>query len=55
MNFLMTDYVYPLSEKISLYKTLNLYLDNPRTKEEIEAVSEYIGLTPFSVPATMKV
>lgn len=42
MNFLMTDYVYPLSEKVPLSKALNLYLDNPRTAEEIEAVRRYI-------------
>lgn len=43
MNFLMTDYIYPLSEKIPLSKSLNLWLDNPRTEEEIAAVSNYIA------------
>ncbi len=42
MNMLMTSYVYPLAEKILLSEQLNAYLDNPRTDEEIQAVSEYI-------------
>ena len=43
MNFLMTDYIYPLSEKILLSEGLNLWLDNLRTEEEITAVSNYIA------------
>ena len=42
MNILMTFYAYPLSEKVLISKTLNAYLDNPRTEEEITAVREYI-------------
>lgn len=38
----MTFYAYPLSEKLLISKTLNAYLDNPRTEEEITAVREYI-------------
>jgi len=42
MNFLTTCYVYPLVEKICISKSLNAYLDNPRTEEEVSAVKEYI-------------
>jgi hypothetical protein len=38
----MTFYVYPLSEKILLSKSLNAYLDNPRTAEEVKMVKAYI-------------
>ena len=41
---LMTIYIYPLQEKILLSKTLNAYLDNPRTPEDIRTVQEYIEL-----------
>jgi DNA-binding helix-hairpin-helix protein with protein kinase domain len=42
MNFLPTEYIYPLHEPISLSIKLKLYLDNPRTDEEISLVEEYI-------------
>ncbi len=42
MNFLMTGYIFPLSEKIELSNKLNLYLDNPRTEKEVEVVRDYI-------------
>lgn len=42
MNILMTTYIYPLAEKMLLSEKLNAYLDNPRTDEEIEAVTGYI-------------
>lgn len=42
MNFLLTFYIYPLSQKILLSKHLNCLLDNPRTGEEISAVRDYI-------------
>jgi hypothetical protein len=42
MNFLLTNYIYPIREKILLSKSLGIYLDNPRTDKEIEAVTKYI-------------
>jgi len=42
MNFLLTDYIYPLSEAFPLSGKLKMYLDNPRTEEEIKAVTEYV-------------
>lgn len=42
MNFLLTNYIYPLEEKIALSENLNFFLDNPRTDEEINAVHEYL-------------
>jgi hypothetical protein len=42
MNFLLTNYIYPMRERLLLSGNLEIYLDNPRTDEEIEAVREYI-------------
>lgn len=42
MNFLMTCYIYPLSEKIILSQQLKFYLDNPRTEEEISLVKHFL-------------
>jgi len=42
MNFLLTEYIYPLKRKFPLSRKLKMYLDNPRTKEEIKYVREYI-------------
>ncbi len=42
MNFLLTDYIYPIREKVFLSNNLGICFDNPRTGEEIEAVTEYI-------------
>jgi len=53
MFILLTNYVYPLKEKIVLSDSLGFYLDNPRTKDEINMVAEslseshkYRGLIP---------
>lgn len=42
MNFLLTDYIYPIRERIPLSENLQIYLDNPRTDREVLAVTEYI-------------
>lgn len=42
MNFLMTFYIYPLSEEIVLSHHLSFNLDNPRTDEEISIVKDYL-------------
>jgi len=42
MNFLITYYIYPIREKFLLSGNLGIYFDNPRTDEEVEAVTEYI-------------
>lgn len=42
MNFELTCFIYPLKEKISYSKNLNLYLDNPRTPDEIEFFSNLL-------------
>jgi len=42
MNFLLTNYIYPLKEKVLLSKELDIYFDNPRTDKEIHAVTQYI-------------
>ncbi len=42
MNFLLTNYIYPLRERFPLSANLQLYLDNPRTDREVLAVTEYI-------------
>lgn len=42
MNFLLTQYFYPLKEKKILSNKLKFTLDNPRTEEEISIVKEYI-------------
>lgn len=42
MNFFLTDYIYPIREKVFLSNNLGICFDNPRTDEEIEAVTEYI-------------
>tara|TARA_R110002096_G_scaffold379492_1_gene573525 strand:+ start:96 stop:1295 length:1200 start_codon:yes stop_codon:yes gene_type:complete len=38
MNFILTKYIYPTSEKLVLSEKMNFTLDNPRSKEEIEVV-----------------
>jgi hypothetical protein len=42
MNFVLTKYIYPLETKRLLSTRLNIFLDNPRSKEEIEVVARYI-------------
>lgn len=42
MSFLLTEYIYPIKEKITLSGKYNFSLDNPRTEEEIELVVNYI-------------
>lgn len=42
MRFLYTWYYYPLREPIALSHHLGFYLDNPRTKQEIKNVSEFL-------------
>lgn len=54
MNFLMTSYVYPLPEKVPLSRTLNAFLDNPRTEEEVQAVTDYIRRS-YSVESAFRI
>jgi hypothetical protein len=42
MDFLLTSYIYPLSEQIILSTHLNFCLDNPRTDSDISAVKRYL-------------
>jgi hypothetical protein len=42
MNFLLTRYIYPLEAKSVLSERLNIFLDNPRTDEEITVIAEYL-------------
>jgi len=42
MNFLFTNYYYPLETKMTLSSVKKFYLDNPRTEEEINFVKEKI-------------
>lgn len=42
MEFLITQYIYPLQDKVVLSKNLGFWLDNPRTELEISAVSDYL-------------
>lgn len=43
MNFFLTSYIYPIEEPIVLSKKLNFVLDNPRTQEEIDLITENIN------------
>lgn len=42
MEFFLTKYIYPLSEPIALSNHLGFCLDNPREREEIEIVRDYL-------------
>lgn len=42
MNFLLTKYIYPLREPLVLSKHLGIYLDNPRTDDEMTVVAWYL-------------
>jgi hypothetical protein len=42
MEFLLTSFLYPLQEPLTLSRQLGFSLDNPRTGDEIEAVKEYL-------------
>ncbi|MBB3697627.1 hypothetical protein KMW28_05535 [Flammeovirga yaeyamensis] len=42
MNFLLTEHIYPIKEKIILSTKYSFCLDNPRSKEEIELITNYI-------------
>ena len=42
MEFLITSFTYPLKEKILFSKHFNFYLDNPRTKEEVDIVKHFL-------------
>src|SRR5688572_24857245 len=53
MNFLLTNYIYPIKEKLLLSKNLEIYLDNPRTDKEIKAVTEYI-IQAYSVESAFQ-
>jgi hypothetical protein len=40
MNFLITTYIYPLAETVQLSRHLGIYLDNPRTEDEISFIKD---------------
>ncbi len=43
MAITLTKYIYPIKEPIVLSKTLGYTIDNPRTKEEIQFIKDYIS------------
>jgi hypothetical protein len=45
MNILLTKYLFPIKEKIVFSEKMKIYLDNPRTKEEINHIAEYIKIS----------
>ena len=42
MEFLLTQYIYPLEEPIQLSENLGFFLDNPRSELEISVIEDYI-------------
>jgi hypothetical protein len=42
MEFLITQYIYPLAEKVTLSGPLGFWLDNPQTELEISVVEDYL-------------
>src|SRR6266568_8966090 len=42
MFFLLTNYIYPIKEPITLSTHFGFSFDNPRTKAEVEAVRELV-------------
>lgn len=42
MEFLLTSFIYPLQEPLTLSRQLGFSLDNPRTDDEIKTVKEYL-------------
>lgn len=42
MKLVLTKFLFPIKEKQILSKKFNLYFDNPRTKEEINYLTQYI-------------
>jgi hypothetical protein len=42
MEFLITQYIYPLAERLPLSRRLGFWLDNPRTELEISVVEDYL-------------
>jgi hypothetical protein len=42
MNFFMTVFIHPLPHALPLSEELGIYLDNPRTKMEVDAVAAHI-------------
>lgn len=45
MNFILTQYIYPIKEPIILSKRMNIILDNPRTEEEINRIGRLIQIS----------
>jgi hypothetical protein len=56
-NFLLTNFIYPLNEPITLSKQFDYVLDNPRTPEEISYLLEALSMKPLSAsePITEKI
>lgn len=42
MNFILTNFIYPLEQQVVISKHYNLLFDNPRTEEEIKYVENII-------------
>lgn len=42
MNFILTTYIYPIEIEIQISKRFKFSLDNPRTKEEIQLVTQHL-------------
>jgi hypothetical protein len=42
VNFILTTYIYPIDNEIQVSNRFNFALDNPRTEEEIQLVTQYL-------------
>lgn len=54
MTYFYSKYIYPLQSKITLSKKLKFYLDNPKTKNEIEEVKTKIEATTDEMGSVIK-
>lgn len=55
MDFIMTALIHPLKNALLLSERLGVYLDNPRTEEEVDAIESYIrkfGSLGYTVECT---
>ena len=48
MSFSLTSYIYPINKELFLSDYLKISLDNPRTKEEVSTVENYLKNSLFS-------
>lgn len=50
MNFLLTNYIYPIRSPLILSESLGICLDNPRSEEEISYVENYLKFSHENSP-----